>query len=457
MAKKRYVERALFDLAPALRQTLLRPTKRALEKQKQKEEALKRDCERPFEPVFRFVVASDLHISASDARPAERLKELFLSAYRYADEHPTYRALDAVVFTGDNVTSGTDAEYEILKQILRASKRDDTALIAVMGNHEYHDTGHEGFVRHMEQPLDKHVVLKGFHFIGLSTDPKDTWHTVKQVRWMRKELKKAAADSGKKPIFTMQHGHIFKTVYVSRSWYTQMSALLHFVYARYPQVINFSGHSHGPVNHPLTVWQKKYTLFGAGTLAFFEMERDISDNTVPPRADEAAGYLMVEVDKDDNVRVKPYNILTGAFYRSPRTDSKTNEELVYQINTPSDRTAFVYTKRRSWTDPAPQFDSDAVVSVSAQTQDSLTVSFPQAKSSTCVYGYRVEAVPAARPNRGRVKREIYSGFQNEPLSDVVVCTLSGLMPGTAYKIRVTPLNAWRTSGTPIEGNAFIES
>ena len=455
--KKRYFERKLFDLPPKLRRACGNGSVRSVQRQVEKERLLKHELEKPFEPVFRFAVASDLHIEGPD-RPchADRLTGLFRSAYRYADAHPSYRNLDAVLFVGDVVNSGTEEEYECLLRVIQEQKRDGTRIISVMGNHEYHKLGHEGYVRYMEEPLEKHVVLGGYHFIGLSTDPIDTWHTLRQVRWLRRELKNAAADGGKKPIFTMQHGHIWKTVYVSRSWYTQMSLLLHLVYSRYPQIVNFSGHSHGPINHPLTVWQKRYTLFGTGTLSFFEMERDICDTTTPDGCDQAAQYLIVELDRNDRIRVMPYNILTDDFMRAPATDEHAGSQLIYQINTPWDRDSFVYTAERRKTDPPPVFAPDAAIGVSRNETEAITVCFPQARSPVCVYGYRVIAAPVGRSDRDAVTREIYSDFYLEPTPETCTCTLCGLKPQTEYEIRVIPLNVWRTEGEPLIARYFMQ-
>ncbi|MBR5428238.1 MAG: metallophosphoesterase, partial [Clostridia bacterium] len=107
------------------------------DKQKAREEELDAETAEDFEPVFRFAVASDVHISAGDDTTAKRLAKLFETAYRYSDSHPTYQTLDALVLTGDNCDSGSEAEYEILLGVINANIRpDETQLITVMGNHE---------------------------------------------------------------------------------------------------------------------------------------------------------------------------------------------------------------------------------------------------------------------------------------------------------------------------------
>ena len=415
--------------------------------QKAREAKTEASAAETFEPVLRFAVASDVHISAGDSTNANRLAKLFETAYRYSEAHPTYPTLDAVVLTGDNCDSGSDAEYEILKSVIHENIREETTLVAIMGNHEFGTTGHEGFTRHMEQDLDIHVVVKGFHFIGLSPSPSDTWQTPLQLNWMSAQLRKAAADDPEKPIFTMQHGHIWNTVYVSRSWYTQMSLPLHMVYARYPQVVNFSGHSHGPVNNPLNIWQNSYTQVGAGTLNYFEMERDIGDNTVPEGARNAAQYLIVEVDSANRVRIMPFNILTDDFMKTAATTDG-DKQLIWQIDDVRDTTSFAYTSARKRTDGAPWFEAGDEVIVDSATAQTVTLSFPQAEDDVCVYGYRIRLTNTS-DKKDKIEKEIYSQYYFEPTPERLSVTIDGLTPGAQYDVSVTPLNVWLDAGDPI--------
>ena len=415
--------------------------------QKVREAAADASIEEDFKPVFRFAVASDIHISAADDTNANRLQKLFETAYRYSDSHPDYNSLDALILTGDNCDSGSDAEYEILKAVINDNIRGETKLIAIMGNHEFNQTGLEGFSRHMGQEPDTHVVVKGFHFIGLSPSPSDTWQTPLQINWMSKQLRKAELDDPEKPIFTMQHGHIWNTVYVSRSWYTQMFLPLHMVYSRFPQVINFSGHSHGPVNNPINIWQNSYTQVGAGTLNYFEMERDIGDNTVPEGARNAAQYLIVEVDAENRVRMMPFNILTDDFMKTPASTDG-DKQLIWQINDVTDKKSFAYTSARKKTDGAPWFEKGDSVNIDSASADSVNISFPQAEDDVCVYGYRITLTDVAN-TKNKIVKEVYSQYYFEPMPERLSVKIEGLAVGTTYNVSITPLNVWLDEGNPI--------
>ena len=371
---------------------------------------------------------------------------MFATAYDYAAKDASHPTLDAVLFAGDNTDSGSQIQYDILNETLRDALHDETTLVTVMGNHDHGNTGVAGYRKNLDDRLDKHVQIKGYHFIGMSPLPNDTWHTPKQLLWMAKELRRAAKDDRSKPIFTFQHGHIWKTVYVSRSWYTQMSAFLHLIFLRYPQIINFSGHSHGPINHPLTVWQSWYTSFGAGTLNYFEMERDIGEETVPPGSENAAQYFIVEIDRDNRVRVLPYNILTHAFFRDPADPSR---QLIYLIERPGDRKTYPYTCARRKTDTAPHFPQTAVGEAVDITDKSATVRFSQACADVCVYGYRLLVSTSDSPKQTVMKREIYSEYYFEPMPETLSCPLDNLASSTDYIVRIIPLNVWRKAGDPM--------
>jgi len=415
-------------------------------KQQEMETQLAEDIEGDFVPVFRFAIASDVHITAGDDRNGDRLAKMFQTAYAYADAHPTYQTLDAILLAGDNVDSGSPEEYAILNRVVEENLRDGTQMVTVMGNHEFATTGHEGYKEYMGEEVDKHVVIKGFHIIGISPTPTDTWHSPMQMLWMQNELAKASKDDPEKPIFTMQHGHIWNTVYVSRSWYTQMSLPLHMVYAQFPQVINFSGHSHGPINNPIDVWQNSYTQIGTGTLKYFEMERDIGDNTVPAGSENAAQYLIVEVDANNRVRVSPFNILTEDFMKTPSNADDPAKNLVYFIGKPSDPSTFVYTSARKKTASVPQFDEGASLTVTGATADSVSVTFDQARDDVCVYGYRISVSDGANPFKPTAEKEIYSEYYFEPMPETLSCTVTGLAANTDYTVTVTPLNVWLQKG-----------
>ena len=422
-------------------------------RQAQMESQLATEIGQPFEPVFRMAVASDVHVKTEDDTNAKRFAKLFETAYRYSGAHPTYTAPDAVLLAGDNCNNGSDAEYEILNRVVRENLRAGTQFVPIMGNHEFRDGGLEGYARNMDTPPDLHVVIKGFHIIGISPSSAKGGapQSLRQAQWMYRELKKAQADDPEKPIFTMQHGHIWNTVYVSRDWFTHASVPLHAVYSQFPQVINFSGHSHGPVSHPLSIWQNSYTQVGTGTMNYFEMDDEVTDETVPEDASRAAQYTIVEVDAQNRVRMLPFNILTEDFIRTPSTTDDADAILIRQIDKPSDPSSFVYTAARKKTAGKPWFAADASVTVDVA-DDTAAVTFDCAEDDECVYAYRIELFDAANPKKAAAVKQIYGRYYLEPAPVQQGCVFEGLEPGKRYTVAVTPLNVWMQAGEPIRAD-----
>ncbi len=190
-----------------------------------------------FETAFRFLVTSDTHISSTSSTEAARLKKLFASSYAYA-ETQDYKTVDALVVAGDMTNSGYDYELKAFMDTINSAIREETTLITVMGNHEYYGGGQKPYQECVDENLDKHVVVNGYHFIGLSPYNGSDYSS-EQLTWLGKELADAAAADPDKPIITFQHHHIKDTVYVSAEWYTYSYAALNEKYYQYSQILNF--------------------------------------------------------------------------------------------------------------------------------------------------------------------------------------------------------------------------
>ncbi len=405
-----------------------------------------------FETVFRFLVTSDNHVSTVNDQSAKRLEQLFKSSYAYA-ETQEYGKIDAFVAVGDITNYGQPYEYQAWKSIVDANIKDETQLITVMGNHEYYgnlsdlEWGVGNYTQNMDPETNKHVVVGGYHFIGISTYGEGDYS--EDLAWLEQNLAEAASADGDKPIITFQHHHIKDTVYVSSEWYAQQSAQIDALYAKYSQILNFSGHSHGPINNPASCYQKDYTLFGTGTLAYFEMTTGMTYGTVPPNADQAAQFYIVEVSKDNRVRVLPYNLLTDDFFKT----ADGSRQLVYAIDDLKDKSTWLYTeKARAERNQAPAFDENASVTVGKLTHSTAEITVTQAKDDECVYSYRIICTA------GNTKKEYnyFSEFYFEPMPESLTFSLSALSPATAYTVEVFPIDVYGVKGEPIKAEFTTE-
>lgn len=402
---------------------------------------VKKRKESKFETAFRFIVTSDNHISAVTDTSAKRLEQLFKSAYDYAQKQE-YKKTDAFVSVGDMTNHGYPYEYEAWKSIVNKNKKDETTVITVMGNHEFYgdlkdlDKGERLYAENMDAELNKHVVVGGYHFIGVSTYGEGDYSA--DIGWLEEQLAAAKEDAPEKPIITFQHHHIKDTVYVSAEWYSVHSKMLDNAYSKYPQVINFSGHSHGPINNPTSCFQTEYTLFGTGTLAYFEMTTGMTYGTIPPNAGNAAQFYIVEISKDNRVRVLPYNLLTDDFFKT--ADGK--QQLVYEIDDLFDKTSWKYTSARSEASTAPAFGKDAGITFGKITDTTAEITFPQAWDKDCVYSYNIVCISDA----GKKEYNYFSEYYFEPMPKTLSFTLSELVSDTQYKTEVYPINAFGKKG-----------
>ncbi len=392
-----------------------------------------------FVPVIRLVVCSDTHISSTGSTEALRLKKMFTSAYKYA-ESSEYPTVDAVLVAGDMTNYGKPYEYDAFKNSVNAVIKEETQLITVIGNHEYYGDGSEGYIANMDPLLDKDIVIKGFHIIGLSTSDGSGFSS-ESFKFLSDALEKAAAESDK-PIFTFQHQHLKNTVYVSPEWYASGSDKFVNIFKNYPQVINFSGHSHGPINNPESIWQGDFTCVGTGTLSYFEHESGMTYGTIPPNSSNAAQFYIVEVDAENHVRLLPYNLLTDDFFKTPSNLDDEDEQLIYYIDCPTDKSTFRYADRKS---EKPFFGDDAEITLSGVTFSGVNVSFPQAYDDDCIYSYKI----VCKSDKDKKEFNYFSEYYYEPLVKSLSFSLNGLKSDREYTVEIYPIDCFDNVGEPI--------
>lgn len=366
--------------------------------------------EEPFVPAMRFVVTSDVHIreEAVDLQSRERLSQLYETAYSYADNHPDYKKLDAIFFVGDISNNGTVDEMTYFFDYVKANTREGTLARAVMGNHEVYDSG--GFkttdgvdkatARFLEisgyETEDVHFTMGGYHFIMISANLYDNdssmFFSSEKLIWIRQELDKAKADTPDKPIFVFQHEPPRGTMVGSTS--TSSDLLLHRLLKEYPQVIDFSGHTHVSMTNPNVIWQGEYTAINTASLAYLSVPIYDANGkmTRPKQLDEtgafateisqdgprnAGMYYIVEIDAAGVVRVQRYDMFTKKTWGEPF--------ILDSIN-PAD---FKYTSARKEQAEKPVFDASAAITVESADAEKPMISFPQATCKDIVANYQI--------------------------------------------------------------------
>ena len=319
--------------------------------------------------VLRFIACSDLHFKVDVDTEPERFRKGMQLAYAYAAGQE-YRNIDALYIVGDFANRGSEPEMRLMKKYADAYVRPETELVLTMASHEYfsedkEEGAHKRFAEIFAQQPDLHKVIGGYHFISVTTERGCRLFDEKKA-WIAEQLKLAAADDPKKPIFFFQHPHLTDTVYGSIGWgEDDIIPIL----MNYPQIIDFSGHSHAPVNDPRSIHQKYFTSVGTGSLSYFELDEfDFLDGTVPKDKALCAQFLIVEVHDDNSVLIKPFDILSERFF---------NEG--YFVEKPWEPESFVYTDARYKTLACPAFAPDTEIET-VVSERMLTVVFGQALS-----------------------------------------------------------------------------
>lgn len=385
-----------------------------------------------FKPVLRFAAFSDLHYKSPECINIQKFERGLELLYSYADGCE-YKNVDAVCITGDFTDNGTLEQMLLMKQSLDKCVRPGTEIIITAASHEHGtpegeltgmQAGEKRFAQVFKRPLNVHTVINGYHFIAVSCGQSCRF-TDAHREYAAAELKKASAENPKKAIFFFQHPHIRRTVYGSVAWGNDG---LNTALINYPQIIDFSGHSHAPVNDPRNAHQKYFTSFGTGSMAYFELDEFDKDDTVPPDSKTQAQFLIVEADRDSRVRVLPFDVESESFF-----------DISFNVDTPWDPDSFIYTDERYCNPDRPYFESGADIRV-RQDGDGVELCFSQAKSDTDgVNDYRLTLYN----EDGNIvyQRAVWSGYYHKNMPERVSYKIGGLMNGS-YRVRIFARGFW---------------
>lgn len=387
-----------------------------------------------FVPVLRFVATSDTHVIALGDKPCYRIANTVKSAYAYSEADSDYTALDAVVFSGDITDDGTFTAFSAFTAVTDKVIKEPTERLAVLAkSHDGNTYGTKSLQMFTEltgQETDFHRVINGFHFIGISRSSSQTEHyTKEQVEWLDNELKKATEDAPLQPVFVFQHEHILDTVFGSYTYDGWGMPDFKEVLSKYPQVVDFSGHSHYPANDPRSIWQGTFTAVNDGGLAYYEFTVDDQTSVHPENHKTMTQALIVEVDALNRVLVKVLDVDAGKFVA---------EYLVDNVASPV-KLKFNHDARRLLSS-APVFDDGASLEVK-KSGASYTVTVPQARvtgDDNKVYLYRLTVTD-------KNGKTVYSAWELSQyyFADVPeTVSFSGVMAGKGCTVRVQAEDVW---------------
>ena len=240
-------------------------------------------------------------------------------------------------------------------------------------------------------------------------------------------------------MFVFHHEHVKNTVYGSSDFDGWGNRFFGGVFEKYPNVVDFSGHSHYPVNDPRSVWQREFTAFGTGSLKYVELTVDDDRKVHPDFYDSCANFLIVELDKNSNMRVFGIDAM--------------EEEILceYYLKNPADKSNREYTpeKQRSRA-AAPCFAQNAEPDVDKSNGDIYVATYPEAECAdkTPVFIYRVyvenekgETVKSEKT----IPSDYYLSGKNEEIR-----TCIGMLDKGRYKLKILAENVYGMKSEYIE-------
>ncbi len=266
-----------------------------------------------FTPIMRFIVTSDSHITTIGDVQTTRLEKMIKMGYGIARKDNEYNKLDAVLIAGDITDMGTKIAFGSIKAATKPVLKSETQFLATVStSHDDRSIGKtslELYEEIMGQETDFHRVINGFHFIGVSASKTEGEHYGEyQKKWLEEQLDAAVADDPSKPIFVIQHEHISNTVYGSSDFEGWGMPDFAEILKKYPQVIDFSGHSHYPINDARSIWQGEYTALGTGGLYYTELTIDDIKTFHPFDYRFVSTFWVVEVDADNRIRLRAVDL-----------------------------------------------------------------------------------------------------------------------------------------------------
>ncbi len=397
-----------------------------------------------FTPVLRFAVCSDIHLNGEEGQSAAvRFGQLFDDMYAYS-ESCAYNKFDAMMVAGDFSGGGAEKQYVMYKKITDEKVKPETRLLTVIGNHEFIDyrdvdatVGYTVYKKYVSEEMDTDIVINGYHFIGVAYD--DNGKTFKtKLSWLKERLDKATAENPEMPVFVYQHPHPFLTVYGSVNWGDRD---LRTVLNNYPQVVDFSGHSHYCPADPRSVWQGAFTAVGCGSLSALmgNLNYIEGDKDAPGKSGSA---WVVEADNKGNVLMKLYDIENRQFF----------SDVLYYFTNINDKNKRTYNwhKQKSL-DTAPVFTNGAKISSAANEEGDAVISFPEATGFYPAENYKI-IVSDADKNCVFAKTVI-SDYVRASKNDVNA-NLGKLNKGE-YTVKITAYSPYAKKGGKLTGKISV--
>lgn len=392
-----------------------------------------------FRPEVRVMVFTDPHINDREAGE-NSVGPAIDRAYELFDNDKDYKGVDAVFGLGDYSSVGSPNDYDKYIGLYEGHVREDTLFVNLLGNHEMKrkDAG-EIFTEKFGYDPNGVYEINGFSFIAFSGERSLTeWtFTPSSLKWLSESIKTAEKKAGDRAVFVLQHPHNFGTVYGSTIWCTPQTNV---VLNGHSKVVDFSGHSHFPMNDPRSINQSTYTSVGVGALARFELDNNYIVGQHPDGYETADEFCIVEADSSGAVRIREYDMNSGTFF---------NDYFIENVN---DRSTYAYTFKnlRAKDSEAPVFTENTTVSASKNDNGEWVISFDEAKDFFIVHDYTLTITDE---NGGKVLKKTfvddYYVIDDDDTADFRIGK-DTLESGKTYSVTIVAQNAYHKKTEPLK-------
>ena len=384
------------------------------------------------QPILRAGIMSDTHVTPDikSCRSLERALRIFRD-----------NKVDLVINCGDVAASHKEKAYQNYRATVRkVYPENKPPELFAFANHDRigfdsYEKAWPFFRERLEvthEPYSKNV-FAGYIFL---TAPQNTdW------KIYEKQIADACRETPGKPVFLIDHVPALNTCYNSMLWGNGMTRR---VLAKYPQIVQLSGHVHGTFKNDQNIWQGEFTALNAGCTS--ESWSGDLIGSAPPRlrADEA---FIMELYKD--------KILFRRFDLAENKEYKPGSP--WCVPLPFDRATAPYTAEKRKLIPPPQFSPGAKLELvpDAVPFSNMILAIPEVASGDGVFIYRItmKRRDAAGKWQMFAVQEIYGGYDLPPEKRTVrrhPLSAGYFDAGKEYLISVEPVNFFYSAGKPLE-------
>lgn len=407
-----------------------------------------------------FAVISDIHIGTNDgdnqtyrARYRRWLKTMGL-------HDPQIRHLFII---GDLANNCLAWQYDTIVKIFNDPNLipQDIKVTFIRGNHDnFRSDGASLFTSKIGQPYNQYQEIDGYPFISIGcTSSQYRYHGYSSetpcydaatMQFLSESLADANEKYPGKPIFVFQH--ILPKYTIIGSYETDYSAYaygLDELFSKYPQVVDFSGHTHMGVTDPHQIYQLSYTAVNDGSNKNDSNPTHFPGYKQKGAADEVDYNAVTEglfchFDKDDNFYIERWNTARGVNYEND-----------WILRPPFDGTNFEYKGRTGGA--APKWPAGAAVSITDQTDTACTICFPQATDDEEVYRYLINVTNSAGTKVISQINQFSLLTFGPQRPDTLEIPVSGLPSNTQLTATVEALDAYNQSAGKISTTFTLTS